>query len=97
MKKSLPNSLPNCTETEISEAENVNAEVALIDSAHAGYIRFSAFSAGVAKLAYAADSKSKVCILCPLLNSSELFELEQDKRHDALSSFAGILDHFEAF
>ena len=48
-------------------------------------------------MAYAADSKSKVCIFCPLLNSSELFESDQDKHQDALNSFAGILDHFEAF
>ena len=38
--------------------KNINAEVALTDSAHKGYIRFSSIPAGVAKLAYAADSKS---------------------------------------
>ena len=54
MKKSLP----NCTEIEISVAENVDAEALLTPSTNKGYIHFSSFSAGVAKLAYAADSKS---------------------------------------
>ena len=58
VKKSLPNSLPNCTETRHSGAENVNAEAPLTDSSDKGYIQFSSLSAGVAKLAYAADSKS---------------------------------------
>ncbi len=58
VKKSLPKSLPSRTESGYSGAENLNAGVALTPSAHAGYIRFSSFAAGVAKLAYAADSKS---------------------------------------
>src|SRR5262249_54087397 len=53
--------------------------------------------AGVAKLAYAADSKSKVCFLCPLLNSSELLESVNENDRDTLSPFAGLLSHFEAF
>jgi hypothetical protein len=54
-------------------------------------------AAGVAKLAYAADSKSRLCIFCPLLNCSELFETERENDFDALKSFAGILANFETF
>jgi hypothetical protein len=54
-------------------------------------------SAGVAKLAYAADSKSKVCIFCPLLNSSELIESVRKIDLQTLNPFAGLLSHFEAF
>ena len=57
-KKSLPNSLPNCTESGNSDAENLNVEAPLTDSSVKGYIQFSLVPAGVAKLAYAADSKS---------------------------------------
>ncbi len=58
VKKSLPNSLPNCTKSGHSAAENPKPPMPLTDSSHKGYIRFSPVSAGVAKLAYAADSKS---------------------------------------
>ena len=54
-------------------------------------------AAGVAKLAYAADSKSKVCIFCPLLNSSKLLESAQKNDFETLKPFAGILSGFEAF
>ena len=55
---SLPNSLPNCTESGDSGSEILNAQPLLTDSSDKGYIRFSSLLAGVAKLAYAADSKS---------------------------------------
>ena len=54
-------------------------------------------AAGVAKLAYAADSKSRLCIFCPLLNCSELFETQRENDFDALTPFAEILSNFEAF
>jgi hypothetical protein len=97
VKKSLPNSLPNCTESGNPCDENCNTQAPLTDSADKGYIRFSSLSAGVAKLAYAADSKSRLCIFCPLVNCSELFETERENDFDALKPFAGILANFEAF
>ncbi len=54
-------------------------------------------AAGVAKLAYAADSKSGVCVFCPLRNSSNLFDPTDKNDLEALRPFAGILSHFEAF
>jgi hypothetical protein len=69
----------------------------LTDSSARCYVQFSRLSAGVAKLAYAADSKSRVCFFCPLLNSSQLFETTEENDIEALKPFAGILEHFEAF
>jgi hypothetical protein len=57
-REPLLNSLPNCTETGNFGDEIPIAEAPLTDSALKGYIQFSSLSAGVAKLAYAADSKS---------------------------------------
>ena len=57
----------------------------------------AANAAGVAKLAYAADSKSELCFFCSLRNSSQLLESKQEKVTDALSPFAGIFEHFEGF
>ena len=51
-------SLPNCTEIGNSDAEIRNEQPPLTDSSDKGYICFSSLPAGVAKLAYAADSKS---------------------------------------
>jgi len=52
---------------------------------------------GVAKLAYAADSKWEFCSFCPLRNSSENLESSEVNSLDALKPFAGILSNFEAF
>ena len=57
----------------------------------------AANAAGVAKLAYAADSKSELCFFCSLRNSSQLLESKQENVADALTLFAGIFEHFEAF
>ncbi len=54
-------------------------------------------AAGVAKLVYAADSKSEICSFCPLRNSSENLESAEVNSFDALKPFAGILSNFEAF
>ena len=54
-------------------------------------------TAGVAKLAYAADSKSRFCTFCPLLNSSEHLESVDENARDKLNPFAGILSQFEGF
>jgi hypothetical protein len=53
-----------------------------------------AFAAGVAKLAYAADSKTNYCFFCPLRNSSHLFETTEENSLDALMPFAGIFEYF---
>jgi hypothetical protein len=54
-------------------------------------------AAGVAKLAYAADSKTEVCIFCPLRNPSHPFESTEETNGNALMPFAGILEYFDAF
>ena len=77
--------------------ENGEAEVSLTGSFERCYVPEVALLAGVAKLAYAADSKSRLCIFCPLLNCSELFETERENDFAALKPFAGILANFEAF
>jgi hypothetical protein len=51
-------------------------------------------AAGVAKLAYAADSKWKLCSFCPLLNSSKRSETKEETDLDALKPFAGLLGNF---
>ena len=51
-------------------------------------------AAGVAKLAYAADSKWKLCSFCPLLNSSQRSETTEENDLDALDPFAGLLGNF---
>ncbi len=80
-----------------SGTENGEAEVSLTGSFERCYVPEVAPLAGVAKLAYAADSKSKVCIFCPLLNSSKLLESAQKNDFETLKPFAGILSGFEAF
>jgi len=54
-------------------------------------------AAGVAKLAYAADSKWVFCSFCPVRNSSQHLETKEENNPDALKPFAGILSNFEAF
>jgi hypothetical protein len=49
------------------------------------------------RLAYAADSKPECIIFCSLRNSSHLFETKQENSADALTPFAVIFEHFEAF
>jgi integrase len=58
VRKSLPNSLPNCPEKKNLEGESVNGEPPLTDSFQSCYLPKVSLLAGVAKLAYAADSKS---------------------------------------
>jgi hypothetical protein len=48
-------------------------------------------AAGVAKLAYAADSKSGFCSFCPLRNSSQQSETTEESQVDALPPLAGLL------
>ena len=54
-------------------------------------------AAGVAKLAYATDSKSEICFFCPLRNSSNPLDVVEENNLDALKPFAGIFEHFDAF
>ena len=54
-------------------------------------------AAGVAKLAYAADSKWDFCSFCPLRNSSQQLDATKENTLDALKPFAGLFGHFEAF
>jgi hypothetical protein len=53
-----------------------------------------AFAAGVAKLAYAADSKWDFCSFCPLRNSSQWLDPAKENDLDALKPFAGLLGNF---
>jgi len=78
----------------MTQAADRRPEVALTDSARKGYIRFSSLSAGVAKLAYAADSKWKLCSLCPLLNSSQPSETIEENHLDTLPPLAGLFGNF---
>jgi hypothetical protein len=50
----------------------------------------SILSAGVAKLAYAADSKWEFCSFCPR-NSSQSLDPGKENDLDALKAFAGLL------
>ena len=51
-------------------------------------------AAGVAKLAYAADSKLEFCNFCPLRNSSQPLDPTKENDLDALKPFAGLLGNF---
>jgi hypothetical protein len=51
-------------------------------------------AAGVAKLAYAADSKWELCSFCPLRNSSQSLDPTKENSLDALKPFAGLLGNF---
>jgi hypothetical protein len=48
----------------------------------------------VAKLAYATDSKWKLCSFCPLLNSAQPSDPAKENDLDALKAFAGLLGNF---
>jgi hypothetical protein len=50
--------------------------------------------AGVAKLAYAADSKWEFCSFCPLRNSSQQIDPAKENDIDSLKPFAGLLGNF---
>src|SRR5947207_6457548 len=67
--------LPKTDFAPFSGSKNSESEVLLTDSFPRCYVPEVALLAGVAKLAYAADSKSHLCIFCPLRNSSALLEL----------------------
>ncbi len=58
VRKSLPNSLPTCTKTGQLTLENPKTPTPLTDSFESCYLPKVVLLAGVAKLAYAADSKS---------------------------------------
>jgi len=58
VRKSLPNSLPNCTKSGNPETEIQKSVALLTRSSPRCYVPEPALLAGVAKLAYAADSKS---------------------------------------
>jgi hypothetical protein len=77
-----------------SRDEDLNSEAPLTDSSDKGYIRCSLVSAGVAKLAYAADSKWKFCSFCPLRNSSQQSETTKESQLDAHPPLAGLLATF---
>jgi hypothetical protein len=61
----------------------------------AGFDKLLKFiAAGVAKLAYAADSKWEFCSFCPLRNSSQSLDPAKQNDLDALKPFAGLLGNF---
>src|SRR5262245_12810070 len=57
-KSVVPKTVPNCTKNGIADSENPNDALLLTDSFERCYVPELALLAGVAKLAYAADSKS---------------------------------------
>src|SRR5262245_30345552 len=56
-KSPVPKTVPNCTKNGISDSENPNDALLLTDSVVRCYVPEAALLGGVAKLAYAADSK----------------------------------------
>ena len=66
--------------------ERSHRQVPLTDSFERCYVPEVALLAGVAKLAYAADSESEPCFFCSLRNASQLLESKQENVNDALSS-----------
>jgi integrase len=70
-KNLLPKSLPKIEIAPFSGTKNREAEVPLTHSSERCYVQFSPVLAGVAKLAYAADSKSD---LLSFLSASKLFQ-----------------------
>jgi len=81
-------------EEAFSETENRESEVPLTGSFERRYVPEVALSAGVAKLAYAADSKWEFCSFCPLRNSSQPSDPAKENDLDALKPFAGLLGNF---
>src|SRR5262245_38768775 len=57
-KSPVPKTVPSCTKNGISDSENPDDALLLTDSFERCYVPEVALLAGVAKLAYAADSKS---------------------------------------
>ena len=86
--------VPNCTKNGISDSENPDDALLLTDSFERCYVPEVALLAGVAKLAYAADSKTRFCSFCPLRNSSQQLETKEEKNTDDLRPFFGILGNF---
>ncbi len=68
-------------------------EVPLTDSFERCYVPQVSLSAGVAKLAYAPDSKWEFCSFCPLRNSSQPLDSVKESDLDALKPFAGLLSN----
>ena len=93
-KSPVPKTVPNCTKNGISDSENPDDALLLTDSFERCYVPEVALLAGVAKLAYAADSKTRFCSFCPLRNSSQQLETKEEKNTDDLRPFFGILGNF---
>ena len=74
-----------------SGTENGEAEVSLTGSFKRCYVPEVALLAGVAKLAYAADSKLDFCSFWPLRNSSQSLDATTETNLDALKALAGLL------
>jgi hypothetical protein len=86
--------IPKTEIAPVSRIETRDAEVPLTDSFERCYVPEVALSAGVAKLAYAADSKWEFCSFCPLRNSSQPLDAAKENDLDALKPFAGLLGNF---
>jgi len=76
------------------DTENGDAEVPLTGSCESCYAPEVALLAGVAKFAYAADSKREFCSFCPLRNSSQQSETTKENHLDVLPPLAGLLATF---
>jgi hypothetical protein len=94
IKNLLPKTLPKIEITPFSGSKNGESEVLLTDSFPRCYVPEVALHAGVAKLAYAADSKWKLCSFCPLLNSLQPIDPAKQNDLDALKPYAGLLGNF---
>jgi hypothetical protein len=75
-------------------SKNREAEVPLTGSFERCYVPEVGLLAGVAKLAYAADSKWVFCSFCPLRNSSQQIDPAKEDDLDALKPFAGLFSYF---
>jgi hypothetical protein len=64
-------------------------ELPLSDPFERCYVAGVTLSAGVAKLAYAADSKWEFCSFCPLRNSSQPLDPAKENDLDALEPTFG--------
>jgi hypothetical protein len=90
----LPKLLPKTDFAPFSGSKNGDGEVPLTDSSERCYVPEVALSAGVAKLAYAADSKWDFCSFCPLRNTSQPLDPTKENDLDPLKPFAGLLGNF---
>jgi len=87
----LPKLLHKTDFAAFSGSKNGEDEPPLTGSFERCYVPEVTLLAGVAKLAYAADSKWEMCDFCPLRNSSQPSDPAKENDLDWLKPFAGLL------